>query len=482
MRRIKRFFAACTALCVLSGVTAQAAEVSKDAPVDTTTTTPVVSEEERAGKTGDEIYAMEAANEETATQNAYNMAIASNGWKSWPQGPATYGEAAIVMEAKSGAILYAKNIDGKAYPASITKVLTALIALENAKPDDKITFTNECIDFLEYGDAHIGMAPGEEISLSDALHALLLASANEVAYAIGSSVGEGYDWFISQMNARAKELGAVNSNFVNTNGLNDENHYTTARDMALITRELYTNHEEFKTISQTLQYTIPPTNLQPESRTFQQKHKMFYDWDDNYYEYVTAGKTGYTEQAMNTLITCADNGDMPLICVVMKTHGRHVYPDTKALFEYGYANFHKVNIKEKETSKDFSKIAEDAYVVLPDGIEFSDLKSEIVPEDKNSKTGTVIYTYEGDPVGSAEVTFSKEYLKENAPEVVVKEKAQKKEEGKKLPSWVKWTAIGVGTLLVLLIIWFFIALYIRKKRRAERRRRRKNHKRRRRYY
>ena len=300
MKKTGKLLAVFLTVFILTGTIAEAADTIEDVPVDTTATGIVLTDAEREGKTAEEIYALEAANEETATQNAYNMAISSNGLTGWPQGPATYGEAAIVMEAESGAILYAKNIDGKGYPASITKVLTALIALENGSLNDKITITQSCIDFLEYGDAHIGMTTGEEITLNDALHALLLASANEVAYAIGDNTGEGYEWFINQMNARAKELGALNSNFVNTNGLNDENHYTTARDMALITRELYMKHEEFKTISQTLQYTIPPTNLQPESRIFQQKHKMFYESNEYYYPYVTAGKTGYTEQAMNT--------------------------------------------------------------------------------------------------------------------------------------------------------------------------------------
>jgi len=464
---------------ILTGTIAEAADTKEDAPVDMTATGIVLTDAEREGKTAEEIYALEAANEETATQNAYNMAISSNGLTGWPQGPATYGEAAIVMEAESGAILYAKNIDGKGYPASITKVLTALIALENGGLNDKITITQSCIDFLEYGDAHIGMTTGEEITLNDALHALLLASANEVAYAIGDNTGEGYEWFINQMNARAKELGALNSNFVNTNGLNDENHYTTARDMALITRELYTKHEEFKTISQTLQYTIPPTNLQPESRIFQQKHKMFYESNEYYYPYVTAGKTGYTEQAMNTLVTCADDGNMKLICVVLKTHGRNVYTDTKALLEYGFANFHKVNVKENEKSKDFKEIDSNSYVVLPESVTFADLKPEIITESSQAKTGIVNYSYEGNTLGSANVTFSQAYLKKNAPQVEVKETKKTTEKGISLPTWVKWLAIGVVVVFFLLFLWFCFALYVRKKRKEQRKKRQKRRRRRR---
>lgn len=479
MKKTGKLLAVFLTVFILTGTIVEAADTIEDVPVDTTATGIVLTDAEREGKTAEEIYALEAANEETATQNAYNMAISSNGWAGWPQGPATYGEAAIVMEAESGAILYAKNIDGKGYPASITKVLTALIALENGSLSDKITFTQSCIDFLEYGDAHIGMTTGEEITLNDALHALLLASANEVAYAIGDNTGEGYEWFINQMNTRAKELGAVHSNFVNTNGLNDENHYTTARDMALITRELYTKHEEFKTISQTLQYTIPPTNLQPESRIFQQKHKMFYESNEYYYPYVTAGKTGYTEQAMNTLVTCAEDGNMKLICVVLKTHGRNVYTDTKALLEYGFANFHKVNVKENEKSEDFKEIDSESYVVLPESVTFADLKPEIITDSDKAKTGTVNYSYEGNTLGSADVTFSQAYLKKNAPQVEVKEIKKTTEKGISLPQWAKWLAIGAAVVFFLLFLWFCFALYVRKKRKEQRKKRQKRRRRRR---
>ena len=470
VRKIKRTFSLVLSFVMLAGGTVQAEE-TKDEPIDTTANTYLLSEEEREGKTSDEIVELERANEENATQKAYEMKIATNALKSWPAGPATYGEAGIIMEAKSGAILYAKNIDGKAYPASITKILTALIALENARPEDKITITDASIDFLEYGDAHIGMTPGEEITLNDALYALLLASANEVAYAIADNVGESYDWFLNEMNRRAKELGAVNSNFANTNGLTDVNHYTTARDMALITQELLENHEEFKTISQTLQYTIAPTNLVNESRTFQQVHQMFYDWNDYYYPNAGAGKTGYTDEAMNTLVTCADDGNLELICVVLKTHGRNVYTDSISLLEYGFQNFRKVDIGENETSEDFGVIEKDAYVVIPEGVDFKDLKSTVVSNNADKTKGTVTYTWEENPVGSAEITFSDSYLEKNKIQIDFKKETEKTE--KKSTDWKKMILISVLILIALLGGWMAFAAVVRKKRREERRRRRR---------
>ena len=224
----------------------------------------------------------------------YAMPVQSNEWEGWPQAPGTYGEAAIVMEVESGAILYAKNIDDHHFPASITKLLTALVAFENGKFEDPVVFSHDSLAFLEPGDAYIGMKEGNQITLEQALYATLLASANEGAYGVAESVGKNaghdYAWFLEQMNQRCKELGGENSNFMNPHGLHDENHYTCARDMALIGRELF-KHPEFFQIVQTLQYTIPASET-TEEHIFQQKHKMLKEGNANYYEFAIGGKTG----------------------------------------------------------------------------------------------------------------------------------------------------------------------------------------------
>ena len=317
----------------------------------------------------------ELTEEQKAEKAAYEMKVESNEWKNWPQGPGTYGEAAIVMDAGTGSILYAKNIDSHQFPASITKILTALVALENGKLEDTVTFSHDSVAFLQPGDSSVGLKEGNVINLDQALHATLLASANEAAYAVGESIGmnagHDYNWFIEQMNARCQELGGENSNFVNTNGLHDPNHYTCARDMALIGRELF-KHPEFFQIVQTLNYTIPASET-TEEHVFQQKHKMLIPGGQNYYEYAIGGKTGYTSDALSTLITMADNGEMQLVCVVLRTHGANIYPDTRALFEYAFANFTKVDVEGNETSKAVEKILEDensGYVLLPQGVEF----------------------------------------------------------------------------------------------------------------
>lgn len=299
---------------------------------------PELTEEERLQQELDAVYA---------------LPVESNAIEGWPQGPGTYGEAAIVMEVETGAILYGKNIDEHYFPASITKVLTSLIALENGQLSDPVQFSNECVSSVKPDEASIGMKEGNQISLEQALYATLLASANEAAYAVGESIGKnaGYDynWFIQQMNQRCQELGGANSNFVNANGVHDPNHYTCARDMALISREMF-KHPEFFTIAQTHEYTIPASET-TEEHTFQQHDKMLDPGDENYYEYVIGGKTGYTSDALSTLITMADNGSMQLVCVVLKTHGQNIYSDTRNLLEYAFSNFGKVMAADYEASE-----------------------------------------------------------------------------------------------------------------------------------
>ena len=202
--------------------------------------------------------------EKKAEEDAYKMEIQSNGWKNWPKGPGTYGEAAIVMDAGTGSILYAKNIDEHEYPASITKVLTSLIALKYGNLSDKVTFSNDCISFMQPGDSSVGLKEGNVISLEQALYATLLASANEAAYAVaenvGKNAGQDYNWFIQQMNEECKSLGGNNSNFVNANGLHDDNHYTTAYDLYLIFNECI-KHEDFVNIIQSEAYTAHYTDV-----------------------------------------------------------------------------------------------------------------------------------------------------------------------------------------------------------------------------
>ena len=404
-------------------------------------------------------------------EEVHNMPVQSNKLTNWPKGPGTYGEAAIVMEAETGAILYAKNIDEKHFPASITKVLTALVAMENGEFSDPVKMSHDSVAFLQPGDSSIALKEGDEINLEQALYATLLASANEAAYTVGENVGinagHDYNWFVEQMNIRCKELGGVNSNFTNTNGLHDENHYTCARDMALIGCEIFEHPEVFE-IMQTQQYVIEESPT-VEEHVFQQKHKMLLNGYEAYYEDAIGGKTGYTSDALSTLITMADNGEMQLVCVVLRTYGKNIYPDTTNLFEYGFDNFKKVYVDGLETSEDVGEILTDqdgGYVMLPDGVEFTDLKMELVPDKANNGEATLLYTYEDMPVGSARAKLSASYIKAHSIQIETKDS---KKEGDGLSKKVKIIVGCLGAVLVMLIALFARATIIRNRRRRRRR-------------
>ena len=359
-----------------------------------------------------DVHADDTMTYEEALQAAYDIVPDTNNIRGWPQGPHVYGNSAVVVDMDSGAVLYGKKADERHYPASITKLMTALVALENSEPDDEVLFSQDSVSFLEYGDASIGMTPGEILSMNDAMYGMLLASANEVSYAIAESVGKlmggDYNTFLQAMNDRAEELGCTDSHWMNANGLHNDQHYTTAHDMARIASAVY-QFEGFRTVTQTLNYTIGPTNLVGESRTFQQNHKMLWPGNPNYYEYCTGGKTGYTDQSRTTLVTMADNGNMRLVAVLLQDDG-DVYADTRAMFDYVYSNFSKVQLKGQPKAEGISSYEDDAaYVVLPAGIDFSSLDSEITITDKKEGTGKVTYFYEGQDVGSADVVLTPEY-------------------------------------------------------------------------
>ena len=403
----------------------------------------------------------------------YEMPVESNALKNWPEGPGIFAEAGIIMDMNSGAILYAKNIDEKEFPASITKIMTALVALENSELTDKVHFTEESVAFLEYGDASIGMQPGEETTMEDALYGMLLASANEVSYAIADTVGNGYDNFIRMMNEKAEELGCTNTHFTNPHGLHDEEHYVSARDMALIASAAF-QHEEFRKITNTYEHRIPPTNLVNEERVFQQYHQMLYDGTDTFYEPCVGGKTGYTDQALSTLVSYLDNGELQLVSVNLKTHGVHVYPDTKNMAEYVFNNFKKIPLEGKDLPKGVKETEEDAYIVVPKNVEFQDVKAEIVPEDKSgkSKKGTLTYTYDGQTVGVSEVVLKDSYFQTNTAGTKTEKNETDQKEQKPLFTVSPKVKMIIGIVVSVIIAMglIFCALVYRKRQRRRQRR------------
>lgn len=272
---------------------------------------------------------------------------------SWPEAPSIVSDSAILIDADTGGILYQKNPHDKYYPASTTKILTGLLTIENCSLNETVTFSSEAANSITWEDANLGTKAGEQYTVDQALHALLLYSANEVAYGLAEHVGGNLSNFVDMMNKRAKELGAIDSHFNNASGLYDPDHYTTAYDMAMIARGCY-NNSIFVSIDSTADsYTIPPTNMTSQPRTFKHRHKML-EGREYYYEYCKGGKTGYTDQSGSTLVTFAEKDGMRLICVCFKSTDDDRFKDTRSLFDWGFTNFKKITASSDTISSLFN--------------------------------------------------------------------------------------------------------------------------------
>ena len=338
----------------------------------------------------------------------------------WPDAPETLSPSVILMEESTGTILYEKNSDEAHYPASITKIMTTLLALENGNLSDMVTFSDDAINNTE--GSGIARDYGEQMTLEQCLYGVMLESANECAYAVAEHVGGTVENFVDMMNAKAKELGCTNTHFANPHGLQDENHYTTAHDMALIAQAAYQN-ETFRIIIGTKMYTIPPTNKHAEETVLRNHHDMlctYHNANRKYlYPYCVGGKTGYTATANSTLVTYAEKDGMTLICVVMNTQSPNQFIDTVNLFDYAFDNFQVLNVAENDTNysaettvdngnlnniEPFVELDKDAVIVLPKTAEFSDTSSSVEYNDSDSEiAGSITYTYAGRNVGKANI-------------------------------------------------------------------------------
>lgn len=250
--------------------------------------------------------------------------------------PEIVGEAAALIDARNGQFLYEKNPSQQLYPASTTKILTAVIALENSSLDDKVTITAEACNIE--GSA-IGLLEGEQITLEDLLYALLLNSGNDTAIAIAIHVAGSVEGFTDLMNQKAAELGAVDSHFANPHGLTDPNHYTTAHDLALISSYAMQN-PEFRKIVATKTANIHRDD--PLAQTYLANHNNLL-WD---YEGSIGVKNGYTEAARQCLVSAANRNGRELLAVVLKTEGDNIWIDSKALLNYGFDNYNSVCLTE----------------------------------------------------------------------------------------------------------------------------------------
>lgn len=428
--------------------------------------------------------------EEPSVPESYEWEIQSNTIPGWPEGPKVMAETAIVMDIDTEEILYAKGIDEKRAPASTTKIMTALLAIEKVPFETQITFTDEVYN-IEAGSTHIGIKPGETLTMKDCAYAILLASANEVSSGVAEYIGTTVPAFVDMMNQRAKELGCSNTHFVNANGLYDENHYTTARDLAIIARAAFQN-ETFREIVKTPYYIVPKTNLTDEERWLNNHHKMIFQGSE-YYEGCLGGKTGYTEKAGNTLVTYAERNGRKLVCVLLADVNIVAqYTDTRALLNYGFDSFQRLDTtavslsptksdelgKRLEEKGLLSTALETSSISVPKELT-EDLTYQAVLENNMLN---IDYYYGEQQIGSSSMQASDEIIKvaqELSPNEATKtdasvspnpsKESNPSEKNNILPSW-KYIALF---LLITGILFYIVVLIVNIKRRIKRRKRKK---------
>ena len=346
--------------------------------------------------------------------------------------PVPHAEAAILIDMKSGKVLYSKNENDKMYPASITKIMTAILTLESGIDfSEVVTAPEEAIHPITNKHSHMGILIGENLTIENLVYGMMVYSANDAANVLAVRVGGSLDGFVQMMNDKAKELGATNTHFSNAHGFHDDNHYTTAADIATIARYAMQN-EKFREIVKTDMYTIEATNKYDETRYLSStNHLISRRRQAKYYYNKAIGiKTGFTDESGYCLASAAVDGDTELLSVVLKCHnivedesGLYSFIDSKSLLEYGFDNFKYITIAPTGTVVADSSVYEakdnirvtltpknDIGNILPIDIDMNDVKAESIinekiaaPIAKGDVLGSITYTYKGEQIGNAEL-------------------------------------------------------------------------------
>lgn len=258
--------------------------------------------------------------------------------------------AAIVIEADSGTVLYEKNADTPYPPASIVKLLTALIIAETTQPDETVIFSYDAVYRVENGSGNpISIEAGDKLTVQECMYAMLLQSSNQAANALAEHVAGSNEKFAEYMNKKAANLGCTASYFVNPSGLNDRRQVVTARDMANIAVAAF-NNSLVREIASSKEYQLPPTLNNKSGLLLQMEHRLL-NSNAYIYDYAFAGKTGYTVSAGNTLVTAAQKNEKKLIAVILKSEQTH-YEDTIKLFDYGFSYLEVNPIIAKERTEE----------------------------------------------------------------------------------------------------------------------------------
>lgn len=326
--------------------------------------------------------------------------------------PETSAGSVFIIDNRTNKVLYSKNENEKMYPASTTKILTAILTLENSNLDDVVTASYDAVMSIPDGYSTANIQIGEQLTVEQLLQMLLVHSANDAANILAEYVGGSVDSFVSMMNTKLNELGLDNSHFTNTYGKHDDNHYTTAHDLAYLFKYCL-NNETFRKIAGSASCAIPDTN-ESQSRLYTSTNELLNPNSKNYYKYLTAGKTGYTSEAKECLVSSAYKNNLELICVILGSSNR--FNDTRNLYEYGFSNYeikNVVNENDIATQIDVSNATKDTKrldllvketipALVKSGETNIDLNSEVhlndnisAPITENETLGTITYKIDG---------------------------------------------------------------------------------------
>ena len=329
-----------------------------------------------------------------------------------------YSDAGILIDSKTGKVLYGKNENVKMYPASTTKILTAIIAIENCNLSDKVTASREAVISIPPGYSNAEIQPNDTISVQDLLNVFLIHSANEAGYILAEHISGSIENFANLMNEKAKEIGCTNTHFTNPSGIHNENHYSTAYDMSLIAQYCMKN-ETFRKIVSTPYITFSPS--EDKQLKFYNTNDLIINTSKYYYKYAIGIKTGYTSQAKNCLISTSSKDGLELITVILgAAHSEEVsstrYVDTINLFDYGFDNYKSTEILARDSviknvevenatkdTKDLSLLAKDTISVLvPKNINIDTLEPSIeinnlsAPISEGAVVGKITYNINGE--------------------------------------------------------------------------------------
>ena len=370
--------------------------------------------------------------------------------------PNINAESALLIDNKTNKVLYSKDMNRKMFPASTTKILTAILVLENHSLDEKVTASYNAVMTIPSGYSTASIQIDEVLTVEQLLELLLVHSANDAANVLAEYTGGSIDSFVAMMNTKINELGLSDTHFTNPYGLQDNNHYTTAHDLAIIMQYCLKN-DDFRKIAGQASCAIPSTN-KSEPRKYSSTNELLIAGNSNYYPNLIAGKTGYTSEAGECLVSAAYNDNLELVGVILNSNNR--FKDTRSLYNYGYTNFSIknivnekdiiTNVEVKNATKDTKNlnllVSEDIPVLANNSDDLSKIEPQITlnsdikaPIEDGQVLGKVSYSVNG-------ITYSTDLIAANNVEK---------------SNFVLYCLYGLGILILILIIYKIIKHFIK---------------------